>query len=33
MLLSYFSEEAYESLLHDIRKNAENYASDEDWLL
>ncbi len=33
MLLSYFSEETYESLLHDIRKNAENYASDEDWLL
>lgn len=32
MLLSYFTEEAYESLLHDIRKNAENYASDEDWL-
>mgnify|MGYP001029902892 FL=1 len=32
MLLSYFTEEAYESLLHDIRKNAENYASDGDWL-
>lgn len=32
MLLSYFTEEAYKSFLHDIRKNAENYASDEDWL-
>ena len=32
MLLSYFTEEAYESLLHDISKNAENYVSDEDWL-
>lgn len=32
MLLSYFTEEAYESLLHDIRKNAEKYASDEDWV-
>lgn len=32
MLLGYFTEEAYESLLNDIRKNAENYASDQDWL-
>lgn len=32
MLLSYFTEKAYESLLHVIRKNAENYSSDEDWL-
>ena len=32
MLLSYFTEEAYDRLLHDISRNAENYATGEDWL-
>ena len=32
MLLGYFTEEAYDKLLHDIPANAVNYASDEDWL-
>ncbi len=32
MLLGYFTEDAYESLLRDIPQNTENYASDEDWL-
>ena len=32
MLLGYFTEEAYERLLHDIPQNAEKYTSDDDWL-
>ena len=32
MLLRYFTEEAYEKLLHDIPTNAEHYSSSEDWL-
>lgn len=32
MLLGYFTEEAYEKLLNEIPANAENYASDEEWL-
>lgn len=32
MLLGYFTEEAYESLLHDISNNAEKYGSSEEWL-
>lgn len=32
MLLGYFTEDAYDMLLHDIPKNAERYSSDEDWL-
>ena len=32
MLLRYFTEEAYEKLLHEIPQNADNYSSNEDWL-
>ena len=32
MLLSYFTEEAYDRLLHDIQNNADNYSSNEEWL-
>ena len=32
MLLGYFSEEAYDSLLQDISTNADKYSSDADWL-
>ena len=32
MLLGYFTEEAYEKLLHEIPQNADNYSSNEDWL-
>ena len=32
MLLGYFTEEAYDKLLHDIPKNAENYSSPDEWL-
>lgn len=32
MLLGYFTEDAFDKLLHDIPANAENYSSDEDWL-
>lgn len=32
MLLGYFTEEAYDNLLHDIPQNSEYYAGDEDWL-
>lgn len=32
MLLGYFTEEAYEKLLHDIPKNAEKYSSQDEWL-
>jgi hypothetical protein len=32
MLLGYFTEEAYEKLLHDISRNAQNYSSGEDWI-
>lgn len=32
MLLGYFTEEAYEKLLHDILQNVENYSGTEDWL-
>ncbi len=32
MLLGYFTEEAYDKLLHDIPSNAENYTSNDDWL-
>lgn len=30
MLLGYFTEEAYEKLLHEIPQNADNYSSNED---
>lgn len=32
MLLGYFTEEAYDKLLHDISQNAEQYSSNEEWL-
>ncbi len=32
MLLGYFTEEAYDKLLHDIQQNAENYSTDDEWL-
>lgn len=32
MLLSYFTEEAYDQLLHDIPLNAGKYSSDDEWL-
>lgn len=32
MLLSYFTEEAYDQLLHDISSNTQNYGSGDDWL-
>ena len=32
MLLGYFTEDAYERLIHDIEQNAENYAGEEEWL-
>ena len=32
MLLSYFTEEAYDKLLKDVPHNATKYAGDEDWL-
>lgn len=32
MLLGYFTEEAYEDLLHNISKNAEKYSSNDEWL-
>ncbi len=32
MLLGYFTEEAYDNLLHDIPQNSEYYKGDEDWL-
>ncbi|MBP1586845.1 MAG: hypothetical protein ILO53_00380 [Clostridia bacterium] len=32
MLLSYFTEDAYDRLLHDVSRNSENYATSEDWL-
>ena len=32
MLLSYFTEEAYEKLLHDIEANASKYAGEDEWL-
>ena len=32
MLLGYFTEEAYDKLLHYIPKNAENYSSQDEWL-
>ncbi len=32
MLLGYFSEEGYEKLIHDIDKNADKYAGDDEWL-
>ena len=32
MLLSYFTEEAYERLLHDIEANASKYAGEDEWL-
>ena len=32
MLLGYFTEEAYDNLLHDIPQNSEYYSGDEDWL-
>ncbi len=32
MLLRYFTEEAYDMLLHDISRNAENYSSGKEWL-
>lgn len=32
MLLGYFTEEAYGSLLHDIPSNADHYANNEEWL-
>lgn len=32
MLLGYFTEEAYDKLLHDIPNNAERYSEKEEWL-
>ena len=32
MLLGYFTEEAYNKLLHDIQRNTENYSSPDEWL-
>ena len=32
MLLKYFTEEAYDKLIHDIEANAEKYSSGENWL-
>lgn len=32
MLLSYFTEEAYDRLLSDISKNAKKYLNEEDWV-
>lgn len=32
MLLSYFTEEAYYSLFNDVSKNADKYASKDNWL-
>lgn len=32
MLLGYFTEEAYDKLLHDIQHNTENYSSPDEWL-
>lgn len=32
MWLGYFTEKAYEKLLHDIERNAGKYASDDEWL-
>ncbi|MCR5833051.1 MAG: hypothetical protein K6G55_00135 [Selenomonadaceae bacterium] len=32
MLLGYFTEDAYDSLLSDIPKNADHYSSEDNWL-
>ena len=32
MLLGYFTEDAYEQLIHDIPTNAEKYSTNENWL-
>ena len=32
MLLKYFTEEAYDKLIHDIEANAEKYSYGEEWL-
>jgi hypothetical protein len=32
MLLGYFTEDAYEKLIHDIDRNEAKYAGDDDWL-
>lgn len=32
MLLGYFTEDAYDRLIHDIPQNAEYYTSNEEWL-
>lgn len=32
MLLGYFTDEAYEKLLNDIPRNAENYSGTDEWL-
>lgn len=32
MLLGYFTEEAYDKLLHDIPQNTKQYSTDDDWL-
>ena len=32
MLLSFFTEEAYDELLNNIEKNSEKYFQEDDWL-
>ena len=32
MLLGYFTEEAYEKLIHDISNNADKYSTNDEWL-
>lgn len=32
MLLNYFTEEAYEKLLHEIKDNADKYFNEDEWL-